>query len=51
MSHDLPNDIKSEIELFADDVKLFFLSLSKEITQMNLNISFIGMVFRTQNLI
>ena len=29
--NDLPNDIKSEIKLFADDVKLLVRLLSKEI--------------------
>ena len=35
--NDLVNDIKSEIKLLADDVKLFIWPLSKEITQMDLN--------------
>ena len=35
--NDLPNDIKSEIELFAGDVKLLVRPLSKEITLMYLN--------------
>ena len=33
--NDLPNDIKSEMELFADHVKQLVILLSKEITQMN----------------
>ena len=35
--NDLPNDIKSEIELFADDAKLFARPLSKEMTKIDLN--------------
>ena len=34
--NDLHNHIKSEIELFADNVKLFVRPLSQEITQMDL---------------
>ena len=33
----LPNDIKSEIELFVDDVKLVLKQLLKETTQLDLN--------------
>ena len=34
---DLSNDIKSEIQLFADDVKLLVRPLSKETTRMDQN--------------
>ena len=35
--NDFTNDIKSEIKLFADDVRLLVRLLSKEITQIDLN--------------
>ena len=35
--NNLCNDIKSKIKLFADYAKLLFWSLSKEMTQMDLN--------------
>ena len=33
--NDLPNGIKSEIEIFVDDIKLVVRPLSKETTQMD----------------
>ena len=35
--NNLPNDIKTEIKIFADDVKLHVRPLSKETTLMDLN--------------
>ena len=35
--NDLPKDVKSEIEVFADNVKLLVRPLCKEITQTDLN--------------
>ena len=35
--NDLPNDIKSKIRLFVDDIKLLVKPLSKEIIQMDIN--------------
>ena len=34
--NNLPNDMKSEIEIFGDDVKVLVWSLSEEITQIDL---------------
>ena len=35
--NNLPNDVKSVLELFIDDVKLFVWATTKEIIQADLN--------------